>query len=307
MSEVTIALHEVSKVYGKRAAVNAVDLELLQGERVALVGHNGAGKSTLIKLMLGLIRPASGTVQVLGTNPADWKAIRTRGRLGYLPENVALQPTLTGEELLAFYARLKHQPVSGNAQILERVGIAHAVRSRIGTYSKGMRQRLALAQALIGNPRVLLLDEPTTGLDPALRQTFYTIVRDLSGEGATVLLSSHALTELEGQTDRVIVMSHGRKVADGTLAELRRLAQRPVRIRFTLQDEHVTLFPRIARTALEWRRVSERTFEVYCAEREKVEVVRQLTNASLPVTDLEIFAPSLDDIYAHFLIAEAAE
>ncbi len=307
MSEVTIALHEVSKVYGKRAAVNAVDLELLQGERVALVGHNGAGKSTLIKLMLGLIRPASGTVQVLGTNPADWKAIRTRGRLGYLPENVALQPTLTGEELLAFYARLKHQPVSGNAQILERVGIAHAVRSRIGTYSKGMRQRLALAQALIGNPRVLLLDEPTTGLDPALRRTFYTIVRDLSGEGATVLLSSHALTELEGQTDRVIVMSHGRKVADGTLAELRRLAQRPVRIRFTLQDEHVTLFPCIAGTALEWRRVSERTFEVSCAEREKVEVVRQLTNTSLQVADLEIFAPSLDDIYAHFLVAEAAE
>jgi Cu-processing system ATP-binding protein len=307
MNDVTIALHEVSKVYGKSAAVNAVDLELRQGERVALVGHNGAGKSTLIKLMLGLCRPAAGTVQVLGANPADREAIRTRGRLGYLPENVALQPTLTGEELLAFYARLKQQPVSENAEILERVGIAHAARSRIATYSKGMRQRLALAQALIGNPRVLLLDEPTTGLDPALRQTFYTIVRELSGEGATVLLSSHALTELEGQTDRMIVMNHGRKVADGTLAELRRLAQRPVRIRFTLQDEHVTLFPRIAGTALEWRRVGERTFEVSCAEREKVEVVRQITDASLPVTDLEILAPSLDDIYAHFLFAEAAE
>jgi Cu-processing system ATP-binding protein len=307
VSDITVALHEVSKVYGKRAAVNAVDLELRQGERVALVGHNGAGKSTLIKLMLGLVRPASGSIQVLGANPADRRAIWARSRLGYLPENVALQPTLTGAELLAFYARLKHQPVAKNAELLERVGIAHAARSRIGTYSKGMRQRLALAQALIGNPRVLLLDEPTTGLDPALRQTFYTIVGDFSAQGATVLLSSHVLTELEGQTDRVIVMNHGRKVADGSLAELRRLAQRPVRIRFTLHDDHVTLFPRIAGTALEWRRISERTFEVSCAEQRKVEVVRQFIDGNLSVADVEILAPSLDDIFAHFLFAEAAE
>jgi Cu-processing system ATP-binding protein len=307
MSEVPIVLREVSKAYGKRAAVSAVDLELRQGERVALVGHNGAGKSTLIKLMLRLVRPTSGSVQVLGANPADPDAIGTRRRLGYLPENVALQPTLTGAELLAFYARLKQQPVAKNAELLERVGIAYAAQSRIATYSKGMRQRLALAQALIGPPSVLLLDEPTTGLDPALRQTFYAIIRDLSTEGATVLLSSHALTELEGQTDRVIVMNRGRKVADGTLAELRRLAQQPVRIRFTLRGDQVNLFPRIAGSALEWRRVSERTFEVSCAEQEKVEVVRQFTGGSLPLDDVEILAPSLDDIYAHFLFAEAAE
>ena len=307
MNDVRIALHAVSKVYGKRAAVDAVDLELRQGERVALVGHNGAGKSTLIKLMLGLVRPIAGRVEVLGANPADRRAINVKRCMGYLPENVSLQPNLTGEELLAFYARLKHRPVAENAKILERVGIAHAAQSRIATYSKGMRQRLALAQALIGNPRVLLLDEPTTGLDPALRHTFYTIVRDLRAQGATVLLSSHALAELEGQTDRVIVMSQGRKVADGTLADLRRLARRPVRIRVTLHDEHVTLFPRIAQTALEWHRISERTFEVSCAEPEKIEVVRQITDGNLSVADLEILAPSLDDIYAHFLVTESAE
>lgn len=307
MSEATIVLREVSKVYGKRVAVNAVDLELRPGERVALVGHNGAGKSTLIKLMLGLVRPTSGRVEVLGGNPAARDAIKARWRLGYLPENVALQPTLTGMELLAFYARLKRQPVAKNAEILARVGIAHAARSRIGTYSKGMRQRLALAQALIGKPRVLLLDEPTTGLDPVLRQTFYTIVSELSAEGTTVLLSSHALTELESQTDRVIVINQGRKVADGTLAELRRLARQPVRIRFTFHDDHVSLFPRIAGTALEWRRVGKRTFEVSCAEHEKVEVVRQFIEGSLSLDDVEILVPSLDDIYAHFSFAEAAE
>ncbi len=307
MNEITIALRAVSKVYGRRTAVDGVDFELRQGERVALVGHNGAGKSTLIKLMLGLVRPTSGNVEVLSANPTGRGAIGARARLGYLPENVVLQPTLTGAELLAFYARLKHRPVAENAAILARVGLAHAARWRIGTYSKGMRQRLALAQALIGSPSVLLLDEPTTGLDPALRQTFYAIVRDLSAQGTTVLLSSHALTELEGQTDRVIVMSHGRKVADGSLAELRRLARRPVRIRFTIADEDATVFLRIAGTAFEWRRVSQRMFEVACAEQEKVEVVRQFTDGSLSIADVEILAPSLDDIYAHFLFAEAAE
>ena len=307
MNDITVALQEVSKTYGGRPAVKDVDLVLRTGERVALVGHNGAGKTTLLKLMLGLVRPTAGSVRVLDENLADRRAVRARSWLGYLPENVALPPTLTGEELLAFYARLKRRPVSDNPRLLERVGIAHAARLRIGTYSKGMRQRLALAQALIGSPRVLLLDEPTTGLDPALRQTFYTIVRDLSVQGATVLLSSHALTELEGQTDRVIVMKQGRKVADGTLAELRRLAQRPVRIRFTLHDDQVTLFPRIAGTALEWRRVSEQMFEVSCAEQKKVEVLRQFTDGSLSIADVEILAPSFDDIYAHFLFAEAAE
>ncbi len=307
MNDITVDLREVSKTYGQRDAVKDVDLVLREGERVALVGHNGAGKSTLIKLMLGLVRPVAGSVRVLGENPADRAAIRSRSHIGYLPENVVLQPTMTGEELLAFYARLKHRPVSENAKILERVGIAHARRWRIGTYSKGMRQRLALAQALIGNPRLLLLDEPTTGLDPALRQIFYAIVKDLSARGASVLLSSHALTELEGQTDRVVVMNEGRKVADGTMAGLRRLAQRPVRIKFKIHDDHVTLFPRIAGTALEWRRVDERTFEVSCTEQNKVAVVRQFINGSLSVADVEIVPPTLDDIYAHFLYAEAAE
>ena len=161
---------------------------------------------------------------------------------------------------------------------------------------------------LIGSPRVLLLDEPTTGLDPALRQTFYRILQDLSAKGVTVLLSSHALTELEGQTDRVVVMSQACKVADGTMTELRQLAQRPVRIKFTSNDDHVNSFPPIAGTALAWRRVSGRTFEVSCTEQEKVTVVRQLfTDGTLSVADVEIIPPTLDDIYAHFLYAEAAQ
>ncbi len=215
-----VILSAVTKHYGAVHAVSGVDLALQAGECVALVGHNGAGKSTLIKLMLGLIQPTSGTVSVFGGDPATDAGARARRDVGYLPENLALYPTMTGTETLAFYARLKRQPTAGNKAILERVGIAQAARRRVGTYSKGMRQRLGLAQALLGEPRILLLDEPTTGLDPALRLSFYEILRELRGRGTALLLSSHALAELEGQVDRVVIMNQGRKVADGTMADL---------------------------------------------------------------------------------------
>ena len=187
MSEEIAILSGVTRRFGKQVAVRCVDLTLRAGECVGLVGHNGAGKSTMIKMMLGLLRPSEGTVRVFGDDPAASASARDRGRLGYLPENVALYPSMTGAETLAFYARLKGQPVSLNAALLEKVGIAGAADRRVGTYSKGMRQRLGLAQALLGDPRVLLLDEPTTGLDPALRQHFYDILRDLRAEGAMVL------------------------------------------------------------------------------------------------------------------------
>jgi Cu-processing system ATP-binding protein len=307
MSASTVRLDRVSKIYGKLTAVRDVDLALAAGECIALVGHNGAGKSTLIKLMLGLIRPNAGSVSVLGENPAGGGAARARRDIGYLPENVALHPSLTGAETLAFYARLKRQPVARNAELLERVGIADAARQRVGTYSKGMRQRLGLAQALLGTPRVLFLDEPTTGLDPALRTGFYDIVRTLRNNGATVLLSSHALAELEGQVDRVVIMNRGHKAADGTLGELRRLARRPVVIRLTMPAEQSARLPAIIGPAAPWRRVSPTAIEMSCAENQTAAVIRELGDQSADFLDIAIVAPTLDDMYAHFLMREAAE
>jgi Cu-processing system ATP-binding protein len=307
MSAETVRLAGVSKSYGRLTAVRNVDLALAVGECVALVGHNGAGKSTLIKLMLGLIRPTDGRVSILGENPAGGGAARARRDIGYLPENVALHPALTGAETLAFYARLKRQPIGRNAELLERVGIADAARRRVGTYSKGMRQRLGLAQALLGAPKVLLLDEPTTGLDPALRKGFYEIVRALRDSGATILLSSHALAELEGQVDRVVIMNRGRKVADGTLTELRRLARQPVVIRLTMPAAQSARLPAIIGPAMAWRRVSPATLEMSCAEDEKSAVIRELGALPADFSDIEILAPTLDDMYAHFLMREAAE
>ena len=296
MTSDTVVMVGVTRRYGKQEAVRDFDLTLRAGECVGLVGHNGAGKSTLIKIMLGLVLPSAGSVRVLGEDPAKGAAARARRELGYLPENVALQPSMTGAETLAFYARLKREPVARNATLLERVGIAAAAHRRVGTYSKGMRQRLGLAQALLGSPRALLLDEPTTGLDPALRHSFYEIIRDLRRDGAMVLLSSHALAELEGQVDRVVVMNQGRKVADGSIADLRGLAAIRPRIRLRLPCA-----PRAVVNGPDawagWSRLSEGVLELSCDETEVASALRGLPASA---RDIEIVRPSLDDLYAAF-------
>lgn len=164
-----VELRNVTKRFGAQKAVNQVDLVLKAGESVGLAGYNGAGKSTIMKLILGLITPTEGEVMLLGERTGSKAGARLRSQIGYLPETVALHPSLIGIETLDFYAKLKKQPLTQNRGLLERVGISQAAHRRVGTYSKGMRQRLALAQALLGEPKVLLFDEPTTGLDPASR------------------------------------------------------------------------------------------------------------------------------------------
>ena len=305
MSAATIRVREVTKRFGKFDAVRAASFDLQQGETVALVGHNGAGKTTLIKLMLGLIRPTSGSIEVLGDDPAAGQ-FAARRQLGFLPENVAFNPGLTGRETLAFYARLKGQPAFAVAPLLDRVGLTLAADRRVGTYSKGMRQRLGLAQALLGEPRVLLLDEPTTGLDPALRQSFYDTVEELRGRGATVLLSSHALTELEERAGRVIIMNRGIKVADGSLGELRRIARLPTRIRLKVTERGLASMSEWLGPADTWRRINGRTVEVDASPEGKIGLLRRATDETAPVEDLDVVPPTLDQLYAHFLRSDEA-
>jgi len=295
----TVVLERVSKRFGRGVeALSDVSLALAAGEATALVGHNGAGKTTLMKLILGLLRPTAGALRVLGEDPVSG-AFAVRRAVGFLPESVAFNGTLTGRETLAFYARLKRQGAGAVGSLLERVGLNEAADRRIDGYSKGMRQRLGLAQALLGEPRLLLLDEPTTGLDPALRQSFYEIVEELRRRGATVLLSSHALTELESRVGRVILMNHGVKAADGTLDELRRAASLPTRIRLRLKD------PSAAADWVEgdgvWRRVDGDMVEIDAAPDAKLAILRRAAEAGSPVRDVDVFAPGLDELYAHFL------
>jgi Cu-processing system ATP-binding protein len=293
----TVSVNGVEKSYGAVKALRDVSFALSPGRLSALVGHNGAGKTTLIKLMLGLIHPNQGEIRVLGQDPAAGE-FSARRQLGYLPENVAFNAALTGRETLAFYARLKQIKPATGWPLLERVGLSDAADRRVGTYSKGMRQRLGLAQALLGRPRVLLLDEPTTGLDPALRQTFYEILNELRDDGATVLISSHALNELEDRAEHVLIMNRGILVAQGTLSELRSISQLPIRLTLDLASAAGNAMP-------SWVPADSMALARGCVllardEAQKMSLLRAAAGDQR-VTNIDIASPTLDDLYAHFL------
>ena len=296
----TVRVIDVSKEYGRVKAGRETSFDLAKGELVALIGHNGAGKTTLMKLMLGLIRPTGGLIEVLGDNPAAGQ-FAGRRQLGYLPENVSFDTALTGRETQAFYARLKREPLAGALKLLDAVGLGDASRRRVGTYSKGMRQRLGLAQALIGRPRVLLLDEPTTGLDPELRQTFYEVIQRLAAEGTTVLLSSHALTELEERAGRVIIMNRGIKVADGSIERLRNIARLPTKIRLKVAGLSPGELPPWLPADAPCRRLNGHVVEIDAAPERKIELLHSATASGTAVEDLDVIPPTLDELYAHFL------
>ena len=296
MTEPTVVLAGVTKRYGPIVAVKNLDLALRPGEVTALVGHNGAGKTTQIKLMLGLARATAGTVRLLGADPAG-PGFALRARVGYLPESVSFHLALTGREALGFYARLKGLDARHLDAAFAAVGLDGAADRAVGTYSKGMRQRLGLAQALLGDPEVLILDEPTSGLDPALRREFYAIVAARAAQGATVLLASHALTELEGRAARVVIVNKGAKIVDGTLAALRALARLPVTIRIR---------PARPFDGQGWQRLSDGSLETRVAPREKLALLSRLLANPGILADLTVIEPSFDDLYAHFLQQEAA-
>jgi ABC-2 type transport system ATP-binding protein len=211
----------LEKTYGSVRALVGVDLDVGEGELVGLLGPNGAGKSTLVKAACGLVHPSAGTVTVCGA-PAGSAA--AQAALGYLAELFRFPDWCTGEELLALHQRLAASEggAAERAELLELVGLSEAADRRVGTMSKGMQQRLGLAQALIGGPRLLLLDEPTSALDPAGRRTVRTLLEELRGRGVAVLLNSHLLSEVELVCDRVAIIARGGLVAAGTPAELSR-------------------------------------------------------------------------------------
>jgi Cu-processing system ATP-binding protein len=292
-----IALDGVSKHYRDHAALGDVSFALPAGACLALLGHNGAGKTTLMKLMLGLIRPTAGQVRVLGQDPAG-AALEFRRHLGFLPENVAFHDEMTGRETLVFLARLKGEGKDACDGLLERVGLAFAADRRVKTYSKGMRQRLGLAQALLGQPRILLLDEPTTGLDPMLRQEFFRIIAELAAGGSTVILSSHILTELEARTELVAIMRQGQLAAWGSLEELRGQAGLPIRIKLSTPGNAKAVAERLGGLTLE--HVNDHAVELTCPVPDKMAVLRHIAAVGGLVTDMDIHPPSLDDLYVHF-------
>ncbi len=260
------------KAYGSVQALRGVDLELGPGELFGLLGPNGAGKSTLVKIACGLVRPTGGSAAVCG-HPAGSPA--AHASLGYLAELFRFPDWCTADELLALHQRLTGS--AGGAEerraLLELVELGHVPDRRVGAMSKGMQQRLGLAQALIGDPRLLLLDEPTSALDPAGRHMVRALMERLRERGVTVLLNSHLLSEVELVCDRVAIIDGGAVVAAGTPAELSRAGGVEVE------------------TAEGWRTLPD-------ARREDApRIVRDLVAAGEDVYGVRILTSTLEDAY----------
>src|SRR5436190_7672438 len=216
-----LAVRGLEKHYGSVAALKGVDLEVEEGELVGLLGPNGAGKSTLVKIAVGLVRPSGGTAEVAGTRAGSRTA---RAALGYLAELFRFPGWYSADEVLELHQRLAGSR-GGEAErrrLLELVALADASDRRVDGMSKGMQQRLGVAQALVGEPRILLLDEPTSALDPVGRRTVRLLLEQLRGRGVSVLLNSHLLSEIELVCDRVAILLGGELVAAGSPAELSR-------------------------------------------------------------------------------------
>lgn len=232
MSTPAIELDGVSKTYGRTVALDGLSLTVGRGELIGLLGPNGAGKTTTIKLLLGLVRPSAGSGRVLGAPLGDRRARRA---IGYLPEQFRYQPWPHGREVLGLHAELGRIPAATRARAVDDalglVGLTDRADDPVSAFSKGMQQRLGLGVALLGDPELVLLDEPTSALDPVGRNDVRAIVRAARDRGATVILNSHLLAEVERVCDRVVILDHGRIIASGSLDEV--VASDGVRLRVT--------------------------------------------------------------------------
>ena len=299
IADPAIEVRGATRHYGAVHAVDGVDLSVRRGEIFGLIGHNGAGKSTLFKMMLGLIPASSGEILICGASVAGKNFRATRRTLGYLPESVVLYDNLCGIETLRFFARLKGADPAQCAPMLERVGLGHAAQRPLREYSKGMRQRLGFAQALLGAPSVLFLDEPTNGLDPQAIRDFYLTLNGLRDAGVTVLITSHILAELQERVDRLAIMSAGKIQALGTVPELRLQMRMPLTIALRLSEVEMArqaltrLMGVTLVTTAEGLRIS-------CPREAKMAVLSVAAGLGARLLDLTIQEPSLEDVFFGF-------
>ncbi|AIW14738.1 ABC transporter ATP-binding protein [Vibrio tubiashii] len=293
MSLAIVQLDNVSKQYKQLRALNQVNLTLKAGEALGLFGHNGAGKTTMMKVILGIIDVTSGTARVFDTDPCSKQAWHSRKSIGYLPENVSFYDQLTGLEVLTYFSRLKSVPKGQVKSLLQDVGLHDARNQKVKHYSKGMRQRLGLAQAFLGEPKLLLLDEPTVGLDPIATQDFYTSVDQLKDKGASVLLCSHVLPGVEKHIDRAMILSQGTCIATGTLESLRQQAQLPVTIKTQGLNGALAAHPRLTG-------FMTTPNCLHIPESETMTVVKELVNHE-SLQDIQVTPANLEQIYQYFL------
>ena len=294
-----IELTDVSKHFGDVVAVRDLDLTVEEGEIFGFLGPNGAGKSTTIDMMLDFVRPTAGEVRVLGFD-AQREGVALRQRTGVLPDAYHLYDRLTGRQHVEFAIESKgsdEDPI----ELLGRVGIAEAADRKAGGYSKGMRQRLVLAMALVGDPELLILDEPSTGLDPNGAREMRDLIRTEAESGTTVFFSSHILEQVEAVCDRVGILNRGELVAVDTIAGLRQAVEPETTLEVSVSGASEDSVEAVqAVEGVKSASLTDGTMHVTLLEGSKLPALNALEDAGVTVHDFTIETSSLDDLFAAY-------
>jgi ABC-2 type transport system ATP-binding protein len=306
MAEFVIETHALTKRYDELTAVDSLDLQVEEGEVYGLLGPNGSGKTTTILMLLGLTEPTEGEARILGFDPMR-EPLKVKARVGYMPDQVGFYNNLTAGENLIYMAKLIGLSRVEYAQripnALARIGLSQVADKQVSTFSHGMRQRLAVAELLLKNPRIIIMDEPTIGLDPDAARRFLEIVEELSQEGITILLSSHLLHQVQQVCDRVGLFHQGRIVLEGPVSELARQTL-GVGFRINLLAEGDS--PGLLEALRGIPGVSEVEFDgaggyvVHCERDLRAEAARAIVRAAGDLQALTIREPDLDEVYGSY-------
>ena len=286
-----ISIQGITKQYGSLKAVNDLHLEVAPGEIFGFLGLNGAGKTTMIRILLDLLRPTVGRAFIFG-HDCQMDGLQARSNIGYLPSEMGIYSDLTGREVLDLLAGLNRQAIDKKhrRELQERLALPDSdLRRRLREYSTGMKRKLGIVQAFQADPLLLILDEPTEGLDPLMQESFYGLLADVKQRGRTVFMSSHVLSEVERVCDRIALLRNGELVLLSAVEESRRLSSRRVRVFFS---EDVNVIPGLP----PGNEIVESSPRVWNLKVEGVLGPLLMAVAALPVKDLEVEEPRLEDV-----------
>jgi len=293
---VVIRVERLVKRYRAVTAVDDLSFEVHAGETFALIGPNGAGKTTTLKVLLGLTRPTSGSAAV-GAKLLPPHDAHARHDLGYVPQRVEFPPGRTVTEVLAFFADLRGLPRGAVDRALERVGLAPHAKRRASELSGGYTQRLSLGQALLGDPSILVLDEPTASLDPEATWEFRTLVETLQREGKTILLSSHLLSEVERVADRVLILVEGRAAALERIADLRARQVAASRLLIEVGDGGAGATEALRGRGIAFERIGAHELIVEASDGKGLDALETLREARVPLRSFQLQGPTLEEMF----------
>jgi ABC-2 type transport system ATP-binding protein len=306
MKDPVITTSSLTKMYGSFTAVDNLNLTVQQGEVFGLLGPNGAGKTTTILMILGLTDPSSGDVRVLGLDPAR-QPLRVKARVGYLPDQIGFYEELTARENLIYTARLNglsrkesHPRID---EVLARIGLSDVSEHRVATFSRGMRQRLGVADVLLKRPQLIILDEPTQGLDPEGAREFLQMVNSLREEGITILLASHLLYQVQAVCDRVGLFHHGQMVLEGSVPDLAsRVLGTAYRVFLEADGPSDKIIGSLQHLpgVVDVQHSNGHAYQVETESDLRPQVASAVIQAGGKLLKLGVETHSLDDIYAHY-------